>query len=105
MMVGCVYRHIQNIDKNYTEYRIDKIEISMTPPIIIQYIMRKYYPIWVYKTGGYQIKTNWDSFQNIIFFFFSKYYKQLIHASTLWAELNGGITQILLNIKYNKHKI
>ncbi len=33
MMVGCKYRHIQNIDKNYTEYRIDKIEISMTPLI------------------------------------------------------------------------
>ncbi len=31
MMVGCVYRHIQNIDKNYTEHPINKIEISMTP--------------------------------------------------------------------------
>ncbi len=25
------YRYIQNINKNYTEYRIDKICISMTP--------------------------------------------------------------------------
>ncbi len=30
--------HIQNINKNYTEYRIDKIGISMTPLSMIRIV-------------------------------------------------------------------
>ncbi len=81
-----LYRYIQNIDKNYTKYRMDNNWISMTPLLITMFVL-----------GEFKTMHTWTGF--IIFIYEINFTDELI------AAIQSDIKEAGEKLKLPQHKI